>query len=950
MGAYNGRDMPLAWNEIRQRAISFSRHWSDASRERAEAQSFWNEFFDVFGVRRRLVATFEEPVRNLQGDHEFIDLFWPGRLIAEHKSRGRNLDRASTQAYGYALNLINQNRRDEAPRFILVSDFARFALHDLEAQRPHEQTVEFNLADFHKHIREFAFIAGYETRRLDPEDDANIKATQLLANVHDRLEDVGYVGHDLQRFMVRILFCLFADDTGIFEHDSFKLFLANHTRQDGSDLGTQLSFLFQILNTPKDKRAKNLDDDLAAFAYVNGELYREGLTFPVFDSAMRVALLACCDFHWEKISPAVFGSLFQSVMDAKARRQIGAHYTSERDILKLIGSLFLDDLRAEFQSIRQDPRRLETFHRKLGQLKLLDPACGCGNFLVLGYRELRRLEMEVLVARFGDKQEEVQLWPESRVNVTQLYGIEIAEWPARIAEVALWLMDHQMNQELAGRFGGSRATLPLVRTPNIRIANALRLDWNELLPAGECSYVLGNPPFVGAKFQTDSQRGDMQAVAGDVNNMGLLDFVCGWYFKSADYTRGTDTLCAFVSTNSITQGEQVGTLWLPLFRRGIKIHFGHRTFVWASEAKGKAHVHVVIVGFGHSNPPNKRIYDYELGAAQPTVTTARNISPYLIDGPDNAVTNRSKPLCDVPEIGIGNKPIDDGNYLFAIEEKNQFIKVEPESRKWFRRWLGSDEFLNGWERWCLWIGDCPAGELRAMPEVIKRIEAVRQFRLASSSESTRKLALTPTRFHVENMPDRPYLVIPNVSSERRPYIPIGFISSRILASNLLGVISTATLYHFGILSSGMHMAWVRQICGRLESRYRYSNKLVYNNYPWPPEATDKQKAKVEELARRILDVRIECGDGRAGFLPASGSGSTPCSLADLYDPLTMPAPLAKAHQQLDTAVDRCYRTTPFASDRQRFEYLFALYERLTAPLTEPLKTPRNGITRGPTRP
>ena len=932
--------MLLLWNEIRQRAITFSKNWSSASRERAEAQTFWNEFFDVFGVRRRMVANFEEPVKNLKGDCEFIDLFWPGKLIAEHKSRGRDLAKASTQANGYCLNLLNSNRREEMPRFILVSDFARFALHDLEAEKPEEQTIEFDLAQLPKMIRHFAFVAGYETSRIDPEDPANLEATKLLANVHDRLEEVGYTGHDLQRFMVRILFCLFADDTGIFEHDSFKLFLRNHTRADGSDLGTQLSFLFQILDTPKERRAKNLDDDLAAFEYVNGELYREALVFPVFDAAMRVALLACCDFHWEKISPAVFGSLFQSVMDAKSRRQIGAHYTSERDILKLIRSLFLDDLRAEFESIRHDKRKLEAFHRKLGNLRLLDPACGCGNFLVLAYRELRRLEMEVLVARFGDKQEEVQLWPESRVNVTQFYGIEIEEWPVRIAEVALWLMDHQVNQELAARFGGSRPTLPLARTPNIRITNALRVDWNEVLPASECSYVLGNPPFVGAKFQTDAQRGDMQAVAGDVDNVGLLDFVCGWYFKAADYTRGTSTPCAFVSTNSISQGEQVGTLWPALFRRGIKIHFGHRTFVWASEAKGKAHVHVVIIGFGHSNPPNKRIYDYELGQSEPTITLARNISPYLIDGSDTAVTSRFTPLCDVPEIGIGNKPIDDGNYLFTPEGKEAFLASEPESKEYFRRWLGSEEFINGQERWCLWLGDCPAADLRAMPEALKRVEAVRRFRLASRSESTRKLATTPTRFHVENMPEHRYLIVPNVSSERRDYIPIGFLSPRIFASNLLGIIQHATLYHFGVLSSAMHMAWVRQVCGRLESRYRYSNKLVYNNFPWPTQLSDKQKSKVEELAQRILTVRVECGDGRAGFLPSADSPTTPCTLAALYDPLTMPAPLTKAHADLDRAVDACYRSAPFTSERQRVEYLFALYERLTAPLTAPAKRPR----------
>ena len=945
--------MPLSWNEIRQRAITFSRNLSDDSRERAEAQTFWNEFFDVFGVRRRLVATFEEPVKNLQGDHEFIDLFWPGKLIAEHKSRGRDLDKASTQAYGYALNLINQNRRDDAPRFILVSDFARFALHDLEAEKPEEQTSEFNLADFHKHIREFAFVAGYETRRLDPEDDANIKATQLLANVHDRLEEVGYSGHDLQRFMVRILFCLFADDTGIFEHDSFKLFLRNHTREDGSDLGTQLSFLFQILNTPKVKRARNLDDDLAAFDYVNGELYREGLIFPVFDTAMRVALLDCCDFHWEKISPAVFGSLFQSVMDAKARRQIGAHYTSERDILKLIRSLFLDDIRAEFESIRHDKRKLETFHRKVGNLKLLDPACGCGNFLVLAYRELRRLEMEVLVARFGDKQEEVQLWPESRVNVTQFYGIEIDEWPARIAEVALWLMDHQMNQELAARFGGLRPTLPLARTPNIRIANALRLDWNELLPAAECSYILGNPPFVGKQFMTTQQKQDMDDVFAGVRGGGVLDLVTAWYIRAAQYIRragqvpnGRDFASpnirvAFVSTNSITQGEQVGVLWSELFQKyGTKIHFAHRTFAWQSEARGKAHVHVVIVGFGIHDTSGKRLYDYENNPDDASVIQVRNISPYLIEGSDLAIISRSKPLCNVPEIVFGNMPNDGGHLLLSDTERRNLLAVEPAAGKFIQPLLGAVEFINGISRWCLWLVKASPVELRAMPEVMRRIEAVREHRARSARQTTRELAAAPSLFGEIRQPSHRYLGIPKTSSERRPYIPMALLDPRVIATTELFTLADITLYHLGVLSSVMHMAWVRQVCGRLKSDYRYSAGLVYNNYPWPQNVTDKQKLKVEECAKRILEARVECGGGRAGFLPARRSGETACSLADLYDPLTMPADLLKAHQNLDRAVDACYRSASFTSERQRVEYLFGLYEQRIAPLTASTKKVR----------
>ena len=931
--------MPLLWNEIRQRAITFSKSWSGASRERAESQTFWNEFFDIFGIRRRTVANFEEPVKNLKGNCEFIDLFWPGKLIAEHKSRGRDLAKASTQANGYCLNLFNTNRREEMPRYILVSDFARFALHDLEAAKPEEQTIEFPLSELHKHIRRFAFVAGYETRPIDPEDPANLQATQLLANVHDRLEAVGYTGHHLQRFMVRILFCLFADDTGIFEPDSFRLWLQNHTREDGSDLGPQLSFLFRILDMPPEKRPSNLDEDLAAFPYVNGELYREHLDFPVFDAAMRVALMECARFHWEKISPAVFGSLFQSVMKPKERRQIGAHYTSERDILKLIRSLFLDDLRAELESIKGSPRKLEEFHRKLGRLNLLDPACGCGNFLVLSYRELRRVEMDVLQARFGKTPELGDILSQTRLNVGQFYGIEIDEWPVRIAEVALWLMDHQMNRELFERFGGMPATIPLKSTPHIRQANALQLDWNEVLPASECSYVLGNPPFVGKQFMGPEQKLDMERIFSGVPGAGVLDYVTAWYLRAADHAAANPAMrIAFVSTNSITQGEQVSVLWPELFRRHVKIQFGHRTFSWVSEARGRAHVHVVIVGFGLTDGSDKPIYDYDVDPQSASISRVSNINPYLVGGADLVIASRSRPLCNVPPIVFGSMPNDGGNLLLDDKERAELLAAEPAAAPYIRRFLGSHEFINGESRWCLWLGDANPADLRAMPAVMQKIEAVRKHREASVRQTTRHLAASPSVFGEIRQPASRYLLIPSVSSETRRYIPMGFIRSDVIASNLALMIPDATFYHFGVLSSAMHMAWVRQVCGRLESRYRYSNRLVYNNFPWAPQATDKQSEKVGECAKRVLEVRVECGDGRAGFLPARRSVATACSLADLYDPLTMPADLLKAHQNLDRAVDACYRQAPFTSERHRVEYLFTLYEQLTAPLTATIKT------------
>ncbi len=625
--------------------------------------------------------------------------------------------------------------------------------------------------------------------------------------------------------------------TALFEREAFRLYLENRTAPDGSDLGPRLAQLFAVLNTPVERRQKNLDEELQAFPYVNGELFAEQLGFAEFNRDMRNALLACTRFDWSRISPAIFGSLFQSVMEPKARRQIGGHYTSERDILKVIRSLFLDQLRAEFDARKADrstgrAKRLEEFHAQLCRLKFLDPACGCGNFLVITYRELRALELEILQALFG-QQRELTLADVNRlsqVDVDQFYGIELGEWPARIAEVALWLMDHQMNLRVSEAFGQLYQRLPLKKSPHIHCANALRLDWKQVLPPEQCSYVLGNPPFIGAKFQTDEQRADMDAVAGDIENSGLLDYVTGWYFKAAEYVKGTRIVVGLVSTNSITQGEQVGVLWNPLFQKfGVTIHFAHRTFTWQSEARGKAHVHVVIIGFANFETTNKRVYDYE--GEKVSVASARNISPYLIEGSNMAVTNRTNPICQVPEISFGNQPIDGGHLLLDPESKAALLAKEPGSTRFIRPFLGADEFINGQERWCLWLKDVLPSELRSMPEVMRRVESVRDFRLSSKRPATRDLAKTPSRFAFISHEERNYLLIPSVSSERRNYIPMGFLSHQTIASNLCLIVPGAMIFHFGVLTSTMHMAWVRQVCGRLESRYRYSAGLVYNNYP-----------------------------------------------------------------------------------------------------------------------
>ena len=911
--------MTLSWNEIKSRALAFARHWADAGNEDAQAKPFLIAFFEVFGITDKRFASFEHAVKKHGGGQGFVDAFWPGILLIEMKSRGKNLDRAYTQAIDYFPGL----KERDLPRYVLVCDFARFRLHDLSEGT----TAEFALADFYKNVRLFGFIAGYQTQVIKPQDPINIRAAERMGRLHDQMKAVGYVGRPLEIYLVRLLFCLFAEDTGICEKRQFQDYVEQRTAEDGSDLADRLATLFHVLNTPSDKRLSNLDEQLAAFPYINGSLFAESLPPAGFDSAMREALLDLCGLDWSLISPAIFGSLFQSIMDDKARRNLGAHYTSEENIQKLIKPLFLDALRAEFEKIRKNRNKLFEFHKKLRGLTFFDPACGCGNFLAITYRELRLLELDVLRAAHVDGQQMLDIHQLVAVDVDQFYGIEIEEFPAQIAQVALWLVDHQMNLKVSEEFGAYFVRIPLKHAASIAHGNALRIDWNDVLPAERCAYVLGNPPFVGAKYMDDAQREDTRAVFAGVDNAGLLDLVAAWYVKAARYMAAHPAIrTAFVSTNSITQGEQVGALWGWLLAHGVKIHFAHRTFSWNNEARGKAAVHCVIVGFGLQDVAEKTIFEYADIKGEAHAVRAANINPYLVDAPDVVLPRRSQPICAVPEIGIGNKPIDGGNYLFTPEEKDAFIALEPAAAAFFRRWIGADEFINAYERWCLWLGECPPDKLRAMPEAMKRVQAVKALRLASKSAPTQKLADTPTRFHVENMPRTPYLILPEVSSERRQFIPMGYEQPETLASSLVKIAVGATLTHFGVLVSTMHNAWVRAVCGRLESRYRYSVSIVYNNFPWP-EPTEKQRAAIEAAAQGVLDAR------------AAHAGA---SLADLYDPLSMPPDLVKAHHTLDKAVDAAYGYKSSATDAARVAFLFGLYQRLTSLLPEKSKKVRRG--------
>ncbi|MHB8418847.1 MAG: DNA methyltransferase [Myxococcales bacterium] len=923
--------MPLSWNEIRSNAIAFAKEWEGETRENAEAKSFWDGFFGVFGLKRRSVAAFEEPVRKLSGEWGYIDLFWAGTLLAEHKSRGKDLSKANAQAMEYVRALVDSGREDEAPRWIIVSDFERIALHDLEAERSGPQaagalspTLEFPLAELHQHIHAFGFIAGYQRHPFADEAPINIEAAERLGALRDALEASGYKGHELERLLVRLLFCLFADKTGIFQpRDAFRLYLEQHSRPDGSDLGPLLEEIFETLDTPKPERSTYSTEELLALPYVNGELFSERLEIAHFNRTTRNALLHCARFDWSAISPAIFGALFQSVLDKKQRRQIGAHYTTETNILKVVRSLFLDDLRAELARARNDRPRLERLHLSLAKLRFFDPACGCGNFLVISYRELRLLELEILQALHGKGAQQVtDISLLARVDVDQFYGIEIEEWPARIAEVAMWLMDHQMNLRVAEVFGQYFVRLPLRKSPTILPANALRVDWQSVLPAEQCSYLLGNPPFIGKKEQTPAQKEDLDRVWGD--GAGVLDYVTCWYRRAAEYIRGTRIRVGFVSTNSISQGEQVGLLWKKLFGYGIKIHFAHSTFAWQSEASGKAHVHVVIIGFGAFDVGGKLLFEYDTPKGQAHAVPARNINPYLADAPDVVVMKRLEPVNGAPPISYGSMMIDkprdggdDEGLIITAEERRALLAECPALRPFIRKVYGGEEFLNGTVRWCLWLVGAPPSLLRESPRLHARIERVRKFRLGSDRPQTKKLAATPALFGEIRQPNSRYLLIPKISSETRRYIPVGFLEPAVIATGSALIVPGATPYDFGIISSAMHNAWMRYVGGRMKSDYQYSSQIIYNNFPWPEGITEKQRTAVAAAADSVLVAREKH--------PGS-------SLADLYDPVAMPPALAKAHAALDRAVDRCYRSQPFASDRNRVEFLFSLFEKLTSPL------------------
>lgn len=901
--------MTLSWNEIKDRALKFSKEWADTSNEEADAKPFLVEFFNVFGITSKRVSTFEHRVKKLDDKDGYIDLLWKGTILIEMKSRGKNLDKAFEQAKDYLHGL----KEHELPKYILISDFENFRLHDLEETK----TIEFKLNDLVNNVQHFGYLLGYQKKVYKEQDPANIKAAELMGKLHDRLEEIGYTGHPLEVYLVRLLFCLFAEDTTIFEKQQFQEYIEQRSNIDGSDLAAKLQELFQVLNTPKDKRFKNLDEQLADFPYVNGKLFEENLPTASFDSKMRQALLDCTYIDWSKISPAIFGSMFQSVMNPKERRNLGAHYTSETNILKLIKPLFLDELWKEFENIKDNKNKLGEFHRKISTYKFLDPACGCGNFLIITYRELRLLELEVLRALNKSGQRVIDVSSIILIDVDQFYGIEYEEFPARIAEVAMWLIDHQMNMLISNEFGQYFVRLPLKKAAQIHHADALETDWENIVSKNELSFIIGNPPFIGSKIMKQNQRDQIVKQFDNADGSGVLDYVTGWYIKAAKYILNTKIKVAFVSTNSIVQGEQTSILWEPMISKYyVKIHFAHRTFKWSNEAKGNAAVFCVIVGFANYDTPNKSIFEYEDIKGEAHEIKVKNINPYLVDAKDIVIKKRTTPLCNVPKMSFGNMPLDGGNLILSDEEKIEFLKIEPNAEKYILPLVSAFEFLNGKKRWCLWLVNAEPSELKQLPEVLKRVEAVRKFRLDSVAPSTQKFAATPTLFRDRNRPDT-FIVVPRVSSENRPYIPFGFFDKNSIVSDTCMSIPNGNKYHFGVLMSKMHMAWVKYICGRLKSDFRYSKDIVYNNYPWPENPNEKQIGAIERATEKVLEAREQFANS---------------SLADLYSPLTMPEQLVKAHNELDKAVDLAYRPQAFTSEANRMEYLFGLYEKYTADL------------------
>ena len=891
-----------------QAARNFAAYWKDKGYEKGESQPFWLSLLrDVYGVEHpEQFIQFEEQVHL---DHtSFIDGTIPAtHVLIEQKGLGKDLNKPIKQSDGALLTPFEQAKRyilelpvSQHPRWVVTCNFSTFYVYDMERPRGEPEIIE--LANLEKEYYRLQFLVDAGNEHLKREMEVSIAAGEIVGLLYDAFykqyanPESEHSLKSLNKLCVRLVFCLYAEDAGIFgHHGMFHDYLKGF---DTRGLRKGLVDLFRVLDTKLQDRDPYLKDDnpeLAAFPYVNGGLFSdENIEIPPFTDEIRDLLLvkASENFNWSEISPTIFGAVFESTLNPETRRSGGMHYTSIENIHKVIDPLFLDELKAELDEICANPvertrtAKLRVFQRKLASLTFLDPACGSGNFLTETYLSLRRLENKILVKRSHGQ---VTMYSASespiQVSISQFYGIEINDFAVTVAKTALWIAESQMMKETEKILLVPLEFLPLKTNAFIVEGNALRVDWESVVPKSKLNYIMGNPPFVGARIMGKEQKADVNTIFPGWKNAGNLDYVCCWYKKASDMMQGTSVRSALVSTNSVVQGESVANLWKPLFDAGVHIDFAYRTFRWDSEAKIKAHVHCVIIGFSvaASSTP-KKLFDGD------RYQVANNINGYLLDGENVFVESRSKPICNVPEIGMGNQPIDNGQYLFEKEDMEAFIKKEPSAAAYFYPWYGAKEFISQKPRYCLWLGECSPAQLKQMPYCLERVRAVKEYRESSTRASTVKMAMKPTRFQTENMPKGNYIVIPKVSSENRKYVPMGLMSPDMLCSDLVFIVPNATAYHLGVLTSNVHMAWVRAVCGRLKSDYRYSKDIVYNNFPWPAP-TEQQKAKIEQTAQAILDARALYPDS---------------SLADLYDDLTMPPELRKAHQANDRAVMDAY--------------------------------------------
>ncbi len=930
----------LSLNAIHDRCVKFAYEWADClGDEKQEGHEFMRKLMKCFGITKHKAIAYEKRSnRASTGRQGYIDALIPGKALIEMKSAGKDLDEAEEQALDYIHNLADV----ETPRLLIMSDFRRIRIVDLDQEMTSADTVEsgrteFELAELPDHVDDLKFLAGYGMIQVGSreQEQASIRAARIMADLYEALDGSGYSDHEASIFLIRTLFCLYGDDAGLWERDLFAEFLDTRTREDGSDLGAQLAVLYQTLSTPVECRQSTLDELTARFPYVNGGIFEERLNIPSFSSAMRDELVRACAFDWSGISPAVFGSLFQAVKSPEARRELGEHYTSETNILKTLGPLFLDDLRDRFAEHTHNLSKLKELHRELRDLRIMDPACGCGNFLVVAYRELRRLDTEILVrirelelARksndeyqgtmfFDDQGEHTEIM----VQLDHFFGIEIEEWPARIAQTALHLAHHQANREMERLLGQAPSILPLKTSAHITIGNALRTDWTQVCPPSPSVRIVGNPPFIGQYMRSEEQTDDLRFVWGDAYD-GYLDYVTGWFIKSSKYFHSVPRggRFAFVSTNSITQGVPVAALFRPLLEGGWRIRFAHQTFAWTSEAPRAAAVHCVITGFDRGTPHEKArpvLFTYSSLKAQPEALPVSHINPYLVEGPNLFVNARTAPLSScLPPVRYGSKPVD-GKYLIVeVEDYPQFA-ADPIAAKYLRPFRMGRELVRGLDRWCLWMAgsDFDPRDIQRSALLAERVSGCSEFRQASKKKATRESARTSHLFQENHQPSAPYVAIPAVVSGTRLFFTAAHLTQDFIAGNKVFTAIDTDGFLFAIISSSMFITWQKAVGGRLKSDLNFSNKIVWNTLPLP-EVSDKQRAAIIAAGQGILDARTE--QPRA-------------SLADMYNPLAMAPNLLKAHRILDRAVDRAFGAKKtLETNEERLALLFKRYQEMTA--------------------